>query len=45
MYFVRLRRKKPAQVARVALARKLLSAVYVLLRDGVAIEEAIFAAV
>jgi transposase len=44
-YFLRLRRKKHPHVARVALARKLLVAVYALLRDGVAFEESVFAAV
>lgn len=44
-YYQRLRRKKPAAVARVALARKLLVAVWALLHDGVAFEETIFAAV
>jgi len=44
-YFLRLRRKKHPHVARVALARKLLVAVYALLHDGVAFEESAFAAV
>ena len=44
-YVARLRRKKHPHVARVALARKLLAAVYALLRDGVAFDEAEFAAV
>ncbi|HKC71504.1 MAG TPA: IS110 family transposase, partial [Terriglobales bacterium] len=44
-YYQRLRRRKPAAVARVALARKLLVAVWALLHDGVAFEETIFAAV
>jgi transposase len=44
-YFQRLRRRKPAHVARVALARKLLGAVFALLRDGVCFDETIFAAV
>lgn len=44
-YFQRLRRKKHPHVARVALARKLLAAVYALLHDGVAFEETQFAAV
>ena len=44
-YFQRLRKKKHAQVARVALARKLQSAVYAILRDGVGFEESEFAAV
>src|SRR5213594_3598650 len=44
-YFERLRKKKHAHVARVALARKLLSAVHALLRDGVGFEESEFAAV
>lgn len=44
-YYARLRRKKPAAVARVALARKLLVAVWALLHDGVVFEEAVFAAV
>ena len=44
-YFERLRKRKHAHVARVALARKLLGAVYALLRDGVLFDESIFAAV
>jgi transposase len=44
-YFLRLRRRKHAHVARVALARKLLVAVHALLHDGVAFEESLFAAV
>jgi len=44
-YFQRLQRRKPRQVARVALARKLLCAVYAWLHDGVAFAEAKFAAV
>jgi len=44
-YFDRMRRRKHPHVARVALARKLLGAVYALLRDGVCFDESIFAAV
>lgn len=45
-YFDRLRgRHKHAHVARVALARKLLGAVYAMLRDGQCFDETIFAAV
>jgi transposase len=43
-YFARLARKKPKPVARVALARKLLCAVYALLHQGVSFDEAKFAA-
>jgi len=43
-YYQRLLRKKHKHVARVALARKLLSAVYALLHDGVEFEEEKFAA-
>jgi transposase len=43
-YYRRLRRKKPAQVARVALARKLLVAVWAMLHDGLVFEESKFAA-
>lgn len=44
-YYERLLRRKHKHVARVALARKLLVAVYALLHDGVAFEETEFAAV
>ena len=44
-YFERLARRKHKHVARVALARKLLCAVYALLHDGVAFAEDQFAAV
>jgi|SRR5277367_2056930 transposase len=44
-YFDRLRRRKHAHVARVALARKLLAAVYAMLRDGECFDETIFATV
>jgi transposase len=44
-YYERLRRKKPAHVARIALARKLLVAVWALLRHGVVFDETVFAAV
>src|ERR1700688_1481247 len=44
-YYERLSRKKHKHVARVALARKLLIAVYALLHDGVLFEEEKFAAV
>lgn len=44
-YFERLLRKKHKHVARVALARKLLIAVYALLHDGVTFDEEKFAAV
>ena len=44
-YYERLLRKKHKHVARVALARKLLIAVYALLHDGVVFEEDKFAAV
>ncbi len=43
-YYERLLRKKHKHVARVALARKLLIAVYALLHDGVAFDEDKFAA-
>ncbi len=43
-YFERLLRKKHKHVARVALARKLLTAVYALLHDGVVFDEDKFAA-
>ena len=44
-YYERLLRKKHKHVARVALARKLLIAVYALLHDGVVFDPAKFAAV
>jgi transposase len=44
-YYERLLRKKHKHVARVALARKLLIAVYAMLHDGVVFEEEKFAAV
>jgi transposase len=43
-YYERLRRKKHKHVARVAVARKLLIAVYALLHDGTLFEESKFAA-
>ena len=43
-YYQRLLRKKHKHVARVALARKLLIAVYALLHDGAAFDEEKFAA-
>ena len=42
-WYVRLKQRKPAQVALIALARKLLTAVWALLRHGVCFDEAIFA--
>jgi transposase len=44
-YYERLRRRKHPHVARVALARKLLGAVFAMLRDGICFDESIFAAV
>jgi len=41
-WIARLRKKKPAQVAKIALARKLLTAVWALLRQGVCFEESVF---
>ena len=43
-YFARLKRRKHNNVAIVALARKLLGAVFALLRDGACFDETIFAA-
>lgn len=43
-YYQRLRRRKPAQVAKVALARKLLSCIWALLRHGVCYDDGVFAA-
>lgn len=42
-YYQRLKRKKPGQVARVALARKLLTAVWALLKHGVCYDDQVFA--
>lgn len=42
-WYGELRQRKPAQVARIAVARKLLTAVWALLRHGVCFEETIFA--
>ncbi len=43
-YYQRLKRKKRAQVAKVALARKLLCCVWALLRHGVCYDDQVFAA-
>jgi transposase len=43
-WIARLKKRKPAQVALIALARKLLTAVWALLRHGVCFDESIFAA-
>jgi transposase len=43
-YYERLRRRKRAQVAKVALARKLLCCMWALLRHGVAYDDEVFAA-
>jgi len=43
-YFQRLAQRRPPHVARVALARKLLGAVWALWRDGVGWDEEVFAA-
>jgi len=42
-WYAGLRRRKPAQVAKIALARKLLTAVWALLRHGVCFDEQAFA--
>jgi len=42
-WFLRLKKRKPVQVAKIALARKLLTAVWALLRHGVCFEEQLFA--
>jgi transposase len=42
-YHQRLRRRKPPQVAKVALARKLLCSVWALLRHGVCYDDQVFA--
>lgn len=44
-YFERLHKRKHPHVARIALARKLLGAVFAMLRDGACFDESIFAAV
>lgn len=43
-WIARLRQRKPAQVAKIALARKLLTAVWALLRHGVCFDESVFTA-
>lgn len=43
-WIAKLRKRKPPQVAKIALARKLLTAVWALLRHGVCFDEAAFAA-
>ncbi len=42
-YYARLRKRKPPQVAKIALAHKLLTAVWALLRHGVCFDESVFA--
>jgi hypothetical protein len=42
-YYAGLRARKPAQVARIALARKLLTVVWALLNHGVCWDEELFA--
>jgi transposase len=42
-WIARLRQRKPAQVAKIALARKLLTVVWAMLRHGVCFQEEIFA--
>jgi transposase len=42
-WYVRLKQRKPAQVALIALARKLLTGVWALLRHGVCFDEEVFA--
>jgi transposase len=42
-WYQRLKQRKPAQVAKIALARKLLTAVWALLQHGTCFDEAIFA--
>jgi transposase len=42
-WIARLKKRKPLQVAKIALARKLLTAVWALLRHGVCFEEDVFA--
>jgi transposase len=43
-YYQRMRQRKPAQVAKVALARKLLTVIWALLRHGVCYDAAVLAA-
>jgi transposase len=43
-YYQRLRKRKPAQVAKVALARKLLSCMWALLCHGICYDDEVFAA-
>jgi transposase len=43
-WWIKLKQRKPAQVAKIALARKLLTAVWALLRHGVCFDESVFAA-
>ena len=42
-WYMKLRARKPAQVAKIALARKLLSAAWAMLRHGICFEEEMFA--
>jgi len=42
-WYLRLKKRKPAQVALIALARKLLTAIWALLRHGVCFDETAFA--
>jgi transposase len=42
-WYMRLRARKPAQVAKIALARKLLNAAWAMLRHGVCFDEQMFA--
>lgn len=42
-WYTNLRRRKPAQVARIAVARKLLAVAWALLRHGVCFDEQVFA--
>ena len=42
-WYRRLKQRKPAQVAKIALARKLLTAVWSLLRNGLCFDERVFA--
>ncbi len=41
-YYAGLRARKPAQVAKIALARKLLTVVWALLRHGICYDEQLF---